>query len=39
MEKAYQNDPEEAWYILGNVYYNLKMGDKYEQIQKQHGTN
>lgn len=39
MEQAYKNDPDGSWYILGNVYYNLKMTDKYEQIQKAHNTN
>ena len=39
MEQAYKNDPDGSWYILGNVYYNLKMTDKYEQIQKAHNAN
>lgn len=38
LEKAYKINPEESWYVLRNVYYNLKMNDKYEELTKKHGN-
>lgn len=34
LEKAYSQKPEQSAYILSQVYYNLKMNDKYEEINK-----
>lgn len=36
LEKAYTINPEESWYVLRNVYYNLKMNDKYKELTDRH---
>lgn len=37
LEKAYTLKPEQAYYILANVHYNLGNNARYEEIMKQHG--
>lgn len=36
LEKAYSVNPDESWYVLRNVYYNLKMNDKYKEMTDRH---
>ncbi|KGN84790.1 hypothetical protein HQ42_02680 [Porphyromonas gulae] len=36
LEKAYSINPDESWYVLRNVYYNLKMNDKYKELTERH---
>lgn len=38
LEKAYSINPENTYYLLGNVYYMLGLNDKYEAIQAKHGN-
>lgn len=37
LEKAYEKDPKQAYYVLGNVYYNLGMNKEYEEIMAKNG--
>ncbi len=37
LEKAYSVKPEMCYYVLGNVYYNLHMNEKYDELMKKHG--
>lgn len=34
--KAYEKNPDQTYYLLSNVYYQLKMNDKYNEIMKKH---
>ncbi len=37
LEKVYAKNPDQCYYILAQVYYNLKMGDKYDAIKAAFG--
>lgn len=36
LEKAYEKDPDQTYYLLGNIYYQLQMNDKYKEIMDKH---
>lgn len=36
LEKAYEKDPNQTYYLLGNIYYQLGMNDKYKAIMEKH---
>ncbi len=36
LEKAYELNPDSSYYILSNVYYNLRMSDKYEVLKEKY---
>lgn len=37
LEKVYEKNPDQCYYVLAQVYYNLKMGDKYDVIKAAYG--
>lgn len=37
LEKVYAKNPDQCYYILAQVYYNLKMSDKYDAIKAAFG--
>lgn len=37
LEKVYAKNPDQCYYVLAQVYYNLKMGDKYDAIKAAYG--
>ncbi len=38
MEKAYEKMPEDTWYVLNTIYYNLGMNDKSEALKAKHSN-
>lgn len=36
MLKAYEKDPEQTYYLLGNIYYQLRMNAEYDELMKKH---
>ena len=36
LEKAYEKDPNQTYFLLGNIYYQLGMNDKYKEIMEKH---
>ncbi|KGN72513.1 hypothetical protein HQ47_09805 [Porphyromonas macacae] len=38
MEKAYESLPNETWYVLSSLYYNLGMNDKSEALKAKHSN-